>query len=55
MENEILAFAFGFAVSYAFSVMRIGVFKNKIRLYERYVHQRLDDTVDHLRSGLISR
>ena len=54
MGSEILAFAIGFLVSYAFSVMRIGVFKNRIKVYERYVHHRLDENVDHLRSGLIS-
>lgn len=54
MENEILAFAVGFLVSYAFSLMRIGVFKNRIKLYERYVHRRLDESVEQLRSGLIS-
>lgn len=55
MGNEILAFAVGFGVCYAFSVMRIGVFKNRIKLYERYVQHRLDESVDNLRSGLISR
>ena len=54
MENEILAFAVGFVVSYAFSVTRIGLFKSKIKLYESYVHRRLDETADHLRSSLIS-
>jgi hypothetical protein len=54
MGTEIFAFAVGFVVSYAFSVTRIGLFKNKIKLYEHYVHRRLDETADDLRSSLIS-
>jgi hypothetical protein len=55
MEKILLAFAIGFMVSHALSVIRIGLFKSKIRLYESYVHERLDGVVEQLRSGLISR
>lgn len=55
MEKELLAFAIGFMVSHALSVVRISLFKKKIRLYETYVHERLDEATELLRKSLMSR
>ncbi|MCL5670748.1 MAG: hypothetical protein M1423_05545 [Acidobacteria bacterium] len=54
MEEILLAFAMGFVVSHALSVIRISMFKNKIKLYETYVHDRLDKGTERLRGDLIS-
>lgn len=55
MVKEILAFAVGFAMSQAFSAMRISQLKSKVDVYERYVRERLDEAADRLKSSLNSR
>ncbi|HUZ48056.1 MAG TPA: hypothetical protein VMW54_15595 [Terriglobia bacterium] len=54
MEKILLAFTMGFVVSQALSVIRISLFKSKIKLYETYVHDRLDKGAEQLGGSLIS-
>ncbi len=54
MATIILAFAIGFIVSQTISAFRISLFKGKIKLYETYLHDRLDQGTEQLRRSLIS-